>query len=169
MPFHGLIHDSAFVYYASKGARSLRSRPVRGGRGSVGFSITVQKLIIYKPILNFELNNRYGMVGQHLHGIANRILQDAKRQVGVKSGHLRKSLHIQHIDGSRGQSVKIGSDVSYALAHHEGTRPHLITPNPPNTVLRFRSGAKIINTSLVRHPGTKANRYLSDQLRVHVR
>jgi len=169
MPFHGLIHDSAFVYYASKGARSLRSRPVRGGRGGIGISITVQKLIIYKPILNFELNSRYGMVGRHLHGIANRIVQDARRQVGVKSGNLRKSLHIEHTDGSRGQSVKIGSNLSYAYLHHEGTRPHLITPKGDNTTLRFRSGSRIVNTTLIRHPGTKANRYLSDQLRVHVR
>lgn len=169
MPFYGLVHDSAFIHYAAKGARSLKPRAVRGGRGSYTVSITVQKLVIYKPILNFELNNRYGMVGKHLHLMANQILQGAKRQVGVKSGHLRKSLHIQHIDGSRGQSVKIGSDVSYALAHHEGTRPHLIAPKAPNTVLRFGSGARVVNTTLVRHPGTKANRYLSDQLRVHVR
>jgi hypothetical protein len=109
------------------------------------------------------------MVGRDLHRQANLRLQGAKLQVGVRSGHLRKSLHIEHVDGSRGQSVKVGSNVSYALAHHEGTRPHLITPKAPNTVLRFRSGTKVINTTLVRHPGTKANKYLSDQLRLHVR
>jgi hypothetical protein len=169
MPFGGLIQDSALLYYAGKGLRSARPKVRRSSRGSVGVSITVQNLIIYKPILNFELNNRYGMVGRDLHKKANLILQGAKLQVGVRSGHLRKSLHIEHMDGSRGQSVKIGSNVSYALTHHEGTKPHLITPKAPNTVLRFGSGTKIINTTLVRHPGTRANRYLSDQLRLHVR
>jgi hypothetical protein len=169
MPFGGLIQDSALLYYASKGLRSARPKSRGRSRSSVGVSITVQNLIIYKPILNFELNNRYGMVGRDLHKKANLILQGAKLQVGVKSGHLRKSLHIEHVDASRGQSVRIGSNVSYALAHHEGTKPHLITPKAPNTVLRFRAGSAIVNTTLIRHPGTKANKYLSDQLRLHVR
>lgn len=167
MPLHGLVHDSSFLYYASKAARSGGGR--KYGRPPINFKITVTKLVIYKPVLNFELNNRYGMVGQHLHKIANRINMGAKAQVGYKSGHLRRSIHIEHVDGARGQSVKIGSDVSYALLHHEGTRPHIIAPSPPNTVLRFRAGAKIIHSPIVRHPGTKPNRYLSDQLRIHVR
>jgi hypothetical protein len=109
------------------------------------------------------------MVGQHLHRVAEGILRDAQKQVHVKTGKLQRSLHIEHIQGASGQSVRVGSDLKYAYLHHEGTKPHIITPNPPNKTLRFGSGSRVVYTNMVRHPGTKANRYLTDQLRTHVR
>jgi hypothetical protein len=68
-----------------------------------------------------------------------------------------------------GAAIKVGSRLSYAYMHHEGTKPHVITPNPPNTVLVFGKGSRVIHTKMVKHPGTKPNRYLSDQLRIHIR
>ena len=89
----------------------------------------------------------------------------AKAKVGVKTGRLRRSIHMRHHRDMRGQYIWIGSDVNYALMHHEGTRPHLIRPNRAK-ILVFTSRGQVIKTSLVRHPGTRANKYLSDSLRL---
>jgi hypothetical protein len=167
MPAWGLIPDSPLLYWggrAFRGTTPNRRRTSAGRRGPVSFDFKFEKLVIYKPILNFELNNRRGMVGRYLHEVAVLIQTGAKTQVGVRTGQLRRSIKIQHIDGSRGQSVKIGSSLHYAYLHHEGTKPHLITPKGPNTTLRFRSGTRIVHTAVVRHPGTKANKYLTNHL-----
>lgn len=126
------------------------------------------KLVLYKPVLKFEMTNQAGMVGRHLYVIANRVLRGAKRQVGIQTGALRKSLHIKYQIVGGVPSVKIGSDLSYAHMHHDGTAPHTIEPKNGG-VLVFNKGSRVIRTTAVRHPGTKANRYLSDQLRIHIR
>jgi hypothetical protein len=170
MPAWGLIHDSPVFYYAGKALRTKHSSRGGGSRANISLSFHFQGVILYKPILNFELNNPAGMVGIHLHGIGREIERGAKRQVGVQTGALRKSIHImRHVGHAKGQTIEIGSNLKYALMHHEGTKPHIITPNPPNKVLSFSRGSRVVHTKVVHHPGTKANRYLSDQLRVHVR
>jgi hypothetical protein len=172
MPAGGLIPDSPWLYYLGKTYRGIRRRlrvpKGLGRRSGTGFEFYFHKLVIYKPILNFELTNRYGMVAQHLHRRANRILMGAKAQVGVRTGALRRSLRIEHEYSPLGATVKVGSNLHYALMHHEGTRPHIITPKNPGGVLVFTKGTKLIRTQLVRHPGTKPNRYLSDQLRIEM-
>lgn len=92
-------------------------------------------------------------------------LKGARRQVGVKTGALRKNIRATHLGNSTGQYVTIWADKPYALAHHEGTRPHLIRPTAVDGKLIFRTGSRVIMTTMVRHPGTKPNRYLSDQIR----
>jgi hypothetical protein len=87
----------------------------------------------------------------------------AKQQVGFKTGKLRQSINMVHLRDGLSQYLKIGSNVEYALAHHEGTRPHIITPNDAN-ILRFSAGGRVIYTHKVNHPGTRPNKYLSDQL-----
>ena len=160
MPAWGLIPDSPVFYY---GGKALRTRNVRRKSYAARLSteITITKLVIYKPILNYELNNPMGMVGQKMHNLGAKIVMDAKKQVGVKTGYLRSSIFMQHTSSSyRGQTLKIGSGLSYAYMHHQGTRPHVILPKDGG-VLVFRKGAAIIRTEKVMHPGTKANRYLS--------
>jgi len=157
-----LVPDSIRVisYY---GKRAMRRR------GSVGLnlfpggvSLKFSKLVIYKPILNFELNHSHGTVGRHLHRTANRITQLAKLQVGKKTGKLRASIRFQHITrSSLGPRVKVGGYTRYALMHHEGTRPHIITPNKPGGNLIFMKGSRVIVSKVVRHPGTRPNRYLT--------
>lgn len=170
MPAWGVIPDSPIFYWAGK---AIKTRGVPRSRNSYLARIDVQysfsKLVIYKPILNFELNDPRGMVGRRMHRLGLDIRRDAQAQVGFRTGALKKSIRLEHIGGSNGQSIKIGSNLHYALAHHQGTKPHIITPNPPNKVLQFSKGSRVIRTALVRHPGTPANRYLSDQLRRHVR
>jgi hypothetical protein len=151
-------------YYAKKGARGSGRR--RRGRGSQSFLIQFKKVVLYKPIVNYELNGKTGMVGMHMKKIGTKIVTLAKAQVGVKTGKLQKSIHMAHYSTGRKQYIRVGSGVKYALAHHEGTGPHLIVPHPPRTHLRFRAktGA-IVYPTVVMHPGNKANRFLSSQLR----
>jgi hypothetical protein len=171
MPARGLIPDSPWIYAAQKiasssGVRSI-SKSFRGS-GSLGASFRFQSLKLYKPVLAFELTNRDGMVGRHLGKIGRKIVVGAKAQVGVRTGQLRRSIKMEHIYYTSGAAIKVGSTLSYAHLHHEGSRPHLITPKT-GEVLRFSRGTKIIYARQVAHPGTRPNRYLSDQLRVHIR
>lgn len=120
---------------------------------------------IYKTELDFLLNNPSGDVGRHLAKKGRLITTAAKAQVGVRTGALRSSIHMRHLRDSRGQFIKIGSNLNYALLHHEGSRPHVITANRAR-VLRFVSKGRVVFAHAVMHPGTKANRYLTDNLRL---
>jgi hypothetical protein len=171
MPAWGLIPDSPVFYYAGKALRVRSRRRPRGSKiARATLSFTFSHVVIYKPILNFELNDSRGMVGRHLYDMGGRIIVSARKQVGYKTGALRRSIDLSHQSSAgRGQSIKIGSSLPYALMHHQGTKPHLIVPNDPKGVLVFSKGSRIIRTKVVNHPGTKPNRYLTDQLRRHVR
>lgn len=122
------------------------------------------KVIIRKPAYNFEFNNPDGMVGRYLANKGRKLEVLAKAQVGVRTGALRSSIHMRHSRDPRGQYVMVGSRLNYALMHHEGTKPHLIVANNAK-VLRFVKGSSIVYAHSVMHPGTRANRYLSDNLR----
>lgn len=106
-----------------------------------------------------------GAVGKHLRQRGNRLVLAAKRQVGVRSGALRASIHMRHMRDSRGQYITVGSNLHYARVHHDGSRPHTIRPTRAK-MLRFESKGQQIFAHLVKHPGTPANRYLTDNLRV---
>lgn len=172
MPARGLIPDSPWIYAAqkiahSKGIRGV-SRSLKSSSSSISVSFKFQSLVLYKPILNFELTNRDGMVGRHLGKIGRKIVTGAKMQVGVQTGQLRRSIKMEHVYYTSGAAIKVGSTLSYAHLHHEGSRPHLITPKN-GEFLKFGRGTRVIYARQVAHPGTKPNRYLSDQLRIHVR
>lgn len=122
------------------------------------------RVIFREPALDRLLNSPAGEVGRHLSRIGLQILAGAKVQVGVRTGALRASLHMRHLRDPRGQYVRIGSPLPYARLHHEGSRPHIITPNSAQ-VLRFVSRGQVIFAHAVRHPGTRPNRYLTDNLR----
>ena len=122
-------------------------------------------VIIRKAELDFMLNNPSGEVGRYLAKKGKIVQAAAKAQVGVRTGALRASIHMRHLRDSRGQYIKIGSALNYALLHHEGSKPHLIVPNRA-TVLRFVNGGRVVYAHAVMHPGTKANRYLTDNLKL---
>lgn len=123
------------------------------------------RIVFREPILDRYLNSPNGQVGRYLHRRGLLVEAAAKRQVGVKTGALRASIHMRHSRDTRGQYVRIGSPLSYARAHHEGTRPHIIRPNNQQ-VLKFVSKGQVIFATMVRHPGTKPNKYLTDNLRL---
>jgi len=117
----------------------------------------------YESVLDNFLNNPNGEVGQFLKGKGNEILTLAKAKVGVRTGRLRNSLHMRHMRDPRGQYIWVGSTLDYALAHHEGTAPRTITPKS-GKMLRFVSRGQVVYAHSVQHPGTRANRYLSEAL-----
>ena len=120
-------------------------------------------VVIYKPILDFYLNDPQGEVGRYLKRRGDLIVSAARRQVGKRTGFLAGSIHLRQSRIFNGQKMEIGSNLNYALYHHEGTKPHTIVAKRAKT-LRFHSGGRVIYTRAVNHPGTKANRYLKDNL-----
>lgn len=123
------------------------------------------KFYEFKPGMDQLLRSQTGAVGKDLRKRGLRVQAGAKAQVGVRTGALRASIHMRHYNDTRGQYVKIGSNLNYARAHHEGTRPHLIKPNR-NQVLRFQTRGQVVFAHVVKHPGTKPNRYLTDNLKL---
>jgi len=119
------------------------------------------------PAADYMLEAPGGLVGQHIARRGELIAIAAKGQAGKDTGRLVASIHSRHLRDSRGQFVRVGSNVSYALMHHEGTRPHVIVPSRAK-MLRFSSGGRTIYTRKVMHPGTRANRYLKDNLYIAI-
>jgi hypothetical protein len=123
----------------------------------------LENITFYKAQTDFLLNNPAGPVGRSLARRGVKVLAAAKGQVGVDTEKLKTSLKMTHERGARGQFVRVGSKRKYALAHHQGSRPHIITPRR-SQVMVFTKGSQIIYATSVRHPGTKPNRYLTDNL-----
>lgn len=122
------------------------------------------KIVWDEPELYRTLKTRTGVVGRDLEARASKVMWAAKAQAGMGTGRLKLSIHMKHNITSTGQSFKVGSPLHYALMHHEGTRPHIIIA-AANKVLRFvKRGSVIYVNSPVRHPGTRPNRYLTDNL-----
>lgn len=123
------------------------------------------RVVFYPKAVDYVVNAPRGPVGRYMRDKGRKIVAAARGQAGFKTGALRASIHMRHFRDPRGQYLKIGSSLDYALLHHEGTKPHLITPKK-RAALRFFSKGFMVYTQLVRHPGTKPNRYLSDNLRL---
>ena len=118
-----------------------------------------------EPKVRNMLHFPTGMVGQDMTKRAVRVQAQAKRRVGVKSGKLRDSIKFTIKPTAFGQVVTLGSDVSYALLHHEGSRPHVILPVVAKQLV-FVAGGRVVRTNRVNHPGTRPNRYLTDSIRL---
>ena len=104
-----------------------------------------------------------GMTGRFLRKRVTILQALARKQVGVDTGALRRSIRYQVVRDSRGLIATVGSDNRIALMHHNGTKPHIIMPRRAQT-LRFYSRGRIVYSKLVHHPGTKPNKYLTDNL-----
>jgi len=125
------------------------------------FEIVSSKLVLNHPKLDGYLNGPSGDLWKWMDRRGDRVVKAAKRQVGVRTGLLRRSIYMKHGTVMGGQEVWIGSLISYGYMHHEGTRPHVIAPKN-GSALVLRSGAVV--RGAVRHPGTKANKFLSDNI-----
>jgi hypothetical protein len=132
------------------------------------FSFRFVSVNIYDRALHKELNTRAGGLWKWLEVKGDIATANAKSQVGNKTGKLRRSIKMVHRGDKSGQTLHIGSTVKYAYMHHEGTRPHLIVPKDLDGRLVFfsRNQRRVVVVKSVKHPGTKPNRYLSDQLRL---
>lgn len=82
----------------------------------------------------------------------------------VRTGRLRSSIRAEppRFFSLRG-SVTVGSDLEYAAAVNDGTRPHVIRPRRAK-VLRFSVGGQVVFARLVNHPGTKGTKFLDKAL-----
>ena len=109
------------------------------------------------------LKSPAGDVGRYMARIGRRITAMARVQAGVDTGALKASIRFSQSVTPTGQEVKIGSMLGHALVHHEGSRPHIITGRNGG-MLRFTKQSRVIYTRAVVHPGTKPNKYLSDNL-----
>ena len=121
------------------------------------------EVVFYEPALERLLKSPRGPVGRDLKRRGRLVKDAAVRQAGKRTGALRASMHMRHFVDPRGQYVHVGSDLNYALMHHEGTRPHQIVPKNA-TYLVFTSRGRLVKALSVNHPGTKPNRYLLDNL-----
>jgi len=178
MPFY-VVPDSFLTYSIGQGARlakkSIRKgtgfggNPSSGSRGPGGGGLTYKfsGVIFYEPVIQAYLHSTKGPIGLWLNAQGEKVVIGAKAQVGVRSARLQQSIRIQdHRASPTGQTMKIGSTVNYAYVHHEGMKPTIITAKGENKTLRFRTGARIIYTKRVVHPGFRPNKYLKDSLKL---
>ncbi len=104
-----------------------------------------------------------GEIGKDLRRRGNKLAALAAATVGKRTGRLARSIKSTYYP-VKNPYVKVGSNLSYALAVHEGTRPHIIRPDD-RKVLRFKIRGRIIYVEQVVHPGTRAKKYLTRHLR----
>lgn len=107
--------------------------------------------------------NPNGLIGSYMQRKGQLLEQLAKQQVGVDTSRLKRSIHSEMFVESYGFRVSVGSDNPIARMHHDGTKPHIITSSRGKT-LKFNSRGKMIYAAVVHHPGTRPNRYLTDNL-----
>lgn len=106
---------------------------------------------------------RDDIIARDLRRRGERLRLMAMRQAGKKTGQLAANMRSNVSVDFRGIKVEVGSNVKHALMHHQGTRPHFIRPKRARA-LRFMQRGRIRYAQKVLHPGTKPNRYLTDNL-----
>jgi RecA-family ATPase len=121
-----------------------------------------------KPAFDHFTRSPDGEIGQYYKARGTELEMLAKAQVGKGTLRLYRSIRSAIFGRSYGWLVRVGSDNKIAYLHHEGTRPHVIEPRAAKT-LRMNSHGKIVYAKVVHHPGTKPNRYLTDNLRKVIR
>jgi hypothetical protein len=138
--------------------------------------------VVVNPVKLAELLRGHdGPVVRRLIEDGEAVKDEAKRLVGVyvppdaysaanrsrRPGTLRDSIVKRIVTDGGNVAVEVGSDDPIALWHHEGTQPHTITPSiRPMLVFYWKRVGKVVRALMVRHPGTKPNRFLLDALRV---
>lgn len=123
-----------------------------------------------QPGFDHTFRSRDGAVGRMLSTRATRVQLAGKAQAGVRTGALKRDITKRWIRG-RGKdlAIAVGSSVRHAHLHHEGTRPHLIRPKNAKALRFMNANGDVVFARVVRHPGTRANRFLSDNLHLAVR
>ena len=104
-----------------------------------------------------------GMVERHVAKIADVTLVDLRFTAPVHTGLMRST---SFAVPSGGTEWKVVSPQPYSMFVHEGTRPHMIFPKGPGYPLRFfwPKVGRMVAFMHVRHPGTKAQPFLTDSL-----
>jgi hypothetical protein len=187
--------DSWVVWGGRKAGRKIfkGSRPklpsirIGGGRGyahtKTVFKYNFSHLSWEKHSANYyrEFHTQDGYLWKYLDKQGKLATTAAKKRMMPRAnkpwrtGRLAKSIHKKQLGytNKSGQYVMIGSwTVPYALMVHRGTKPHTINPKGDNQLVfmgkgggRGGGGMKLVRTNQVKHPGSRRNRYLYDQLR----
>lgn len=90
---------------------------------------------------------------------------DQNKEPGEEGGeHLRDTIIKRVVQGSAGPEVWVGSEHPRARMHHDGTEPHDIYPVKAKALRFTTTGGVTIFARRVSHPGTDANRYLTEPL-----
>lgn len=100
-----------------------------------------------------------------LREAGRQVVNRAKVLAPVRTGRLRSSIRADppRIFSLRG-SLTVGSDLEYAAAVNDGSRPHIIRPRTKQ-VLKFQVGGRTVYAKIVHHPGTKGAHFLDRALR----
>ena len=135
-----------------------------------GLSYSLENIKIYDVPFDITFNQPHGLVGKWMNKRGRVSLAYAKAHAGSRTGHLKASIRLAHDRKApgRGQQVRIGvpgTGRGYALLHHEGSAPHVIT-GKRGRMLSFNVRGRRVITKSVRHPGTRANHYLTGSFKV---
>ena len=120
-------------------------------------------IIFNEAEMHRMLRTPNGMVGEWMDQKGRTLVGLAKRQVGVDTGDLRRSITHKTTGESYGVQVLVSANDEIAMMHHNGTRAHRIEP-VRQQVLRFVVRGKVVYARQVWHPGTKPNKFLTDNL-----
>lgn len=120
-------------------------------------------VVKFNKSMDHMLRGPGGAVDRDMRRRALLVQGGARAQVGKRTGALGASIHTRRSRDAIGPYWAVGSNMNYALIHHEGSPPHMIVPNRKQ-VLRFTAGTRVVYTRSVAHPGFRANRYLKDNL-----
>ncbi len=122
----------------------------------------MQKFVPDRSAIQRLLHGRDGMVAREMYKRALKVQAGAVRQAHKRTGRLARSIHTEQFFRPL-TGAYVGTNVRYALMHHEGTKRHPIVAKP-GRMLTFTSNGKRIYARKVLHPGAAPNRYLTDQL-----
>lgn len=92
---------------------------------------------------------------------AKQRLNEAPRR--IDTGRLRNSIQLQEVPKRGVISVRVGTNVDYALVIHNGSRPHIILPRNASVLSWVGPTGRVFATR-VNHPGFPANPFLRDGL-----
>lgn len=123
-----------------------------------------------EPGFSEVFRSRDGIVGRDLFARATRVQLAAKAQAGVRTGLLKRDITKNWTSTTGADlAIRIGSSRRYALVHHEGSSPHVIRPRSVKALRWVNNNGDVVFARSVRHPGTRANRYLTDNLHLATR
>lgn len=91
-----------------------------------------------------------------MRDLALTAVGEQKRLSPVKTGNLRRSIHVGRVTAREAETI---ASADYAGYVEFGTRPHEIRPRVKR-VLRWKSGTGYRYARVVKHPGTRAQPFM---------
>lgn len=137
------------------------------------------KLVMDGARMSELLRSPHGVVGRHVIARASVFQGAAKAQAPRKSGCLQDSI-VKRVEENplTGFLIRVVSDttscspqrISYSYYVHEGTEPHVIAAHTGGLLSFFwpngPDGPGQYFFQSVKHPGTRPNRFLTDNLKL---